>query len=143
MNLYRRQSNPGVIQQLARYVAIPPVAKNAVLRAIQPATRRPRHPRESEKDYLVRRAAEENWRESLRPVGVMGQNEETAGLMAAGAIVIGLMALTGAAGYFAGSAMSPKKDKKSRRSWGLAGIPIGFFFGPLGLGGMGLYASRM
>ena len=103
---YQRRSNPGAMQQLARYVAVPPIAKTAITRRV------------------------------MR--GTMAQTE----VAATGAIVIGMMVLTGAAGYFAGSAMSPKNDKKSKRNWGLAGIPIGFFLGPLGLGGMGLYASR-
>lgn len=51
--------------------------------------------------------------------------------------------LLGAVGYFSyeiGSAMTPSGSKKT--TWGLIGIPVGLFTGPLGLGVMAISSNH-
>lgn len=50
------------------------------------------------------------------------------------------LGIAGTLSYFAAAAMTPSGSKA--RTWGLIGIPVGLFTGPIGLGIMGIVAVR-
>lgn len=50
-----------------------------------------------------------------------------------------IIGVVGALGYQVGKAMTPSGSKET--TWGLVGIPLTIFGGPLGLGAMALYAN--
>jgi len=55
-------------------------------------------------------------------------------------LAVGLIAGVGWLSYQAGSAMAPRPS--SRKTWGMVGIPLGLFTGPLGLGIMGAVSNQ-
>ena len=122
-----RTRNPMALETLARYAVVPPFGPR------QDLFTRPLHGQMGANDLFT------------RPLhGQMGQTggEVGMGVGVGLGVMVALIALRIAGSYVAGAAISPKKDKKSRRVWGAIGVPLGFFFGPLGLGAMGLVATR-
>lgn len=75
------------------------------------------------------------WVPRTSPRGVLGMLGQDDALGLAGAIF--RMVLNGAAGAAAGVAMAPSHDKRTK--YGVTGGLLGFFLGPLGIGGQALY----
>lgn len=71
----------------------------------------------------------------------LGQAEGEEALMGATgmAVLAGLLIVSGAFSYQAGKAMAP--SKKEEQTWAWIGVPVGMFFGSIGLGTMGIVSN--
>jgi hypothetical protein len=74
--------------------------------------------------------------------GVVPANAMSNGAASAGSMVLGLLFLAGVGylSYEVGVAMTPSGSNKL--TWGLIGVPLGIFTGPVGLGVMALVANH-